>query len=248
MVLPKIKGTKTTRERIERLKQSRLPPNERKINRRPALDEYSTKESELRMRPSWDLRGQMTDIETLLNLENKRLEELSKAKAMMDFANREEHYELKRALIRLNDLRTENQNMKREHKENIKSIQAEHRIYNQQLYDDDVIFRSREKTLEIETNDLERRYLAMLDSVETKREKKSQMMTSLEALSTREIRLDKEIGELTDDLNNELVGVDAHVERLQKKVKKVHLVRDRLLETVKDLEESNQSRSWMLGK
>jgi cellobiose-specific phosphotransferase system component IIA len=46
----------------------------------------------------------------------------------------------------------------------------------------------------------------------------------------------------------ELNEVDKYVDRLQKKVKKAHEIRDKLLETVKDLEESKQSRSWLLGK
>jgi hypothetical protein len=54
MTVPRVKETKTTRERIQYLKQSRLPPNERK--KKTPYETYSTKESELKMRRSWDLR------------------------------------------------------------------------------------------------------------------------------------------------------------------------------------------------
>ena len=54
MAVPRVKGTKTTRERIQYLKQSRLPPSEKK--KKTPYETYSTKESELKMRRSWDLR------------------------------------------------------------------------------------------------------------------------------------------------------------------------------------------------
>jgi hypothetical protein len=88
-----------------------------------------------------------------------------------------------------------------QHKQNIKAIQAQHRIHTQELNDESVIYKSREKTFEIHVNDMEIKYRTMLDIVNQNREKKQDMVTELEMLTNRSRHLDNEIGGLASELS-----------------------------------------------
>ncbi|CAO3695572.1 unnamed protein product [Rhizopus microsporus] len=211
---------------------------------------YHTKASSLKQRPAWDLRGKVTDMTQLYKL-NLEME--------LEIVKETKESEEKEAIQRAAALRTEIQSLERKHINDVEELHNKHRIDYQKLEDENLNFSRRLTTRDIEVSDAKRKLDLSLKELEQIKEDNKRLRESLENMSNAFKEAETERQTLKSRINRAEMSISDHekeiegikkeieasnsvVQRLQSKVAEAHAVRDRLLNKVKDLEESKKVR------
>ncbi|KAI9031916.1 hypothetical protein CLU79DRAFT_278140 [Phycomyces nitens] len=112
--------------------------------------------AELKKRPGWDLRGKVSDMQKLIDLNHEQLLELERSRKDLEVTVDEKVSEAKEILEREAGLKAEIQTMERQHAQQIEDLKNQQRIRSQELQDNELIHKRQITNLEIEANDHQR--------------------------------------------------------------------------------------------
>ncbi|KAI7907163.1 uncharacterized protein BX663DRAFT_422009, partial [Cokeromyces recurvatus] len=189
---------------------------------------YKTTAAGLKERPSWDIRGKMKDMAELYEMNAQRLEELNKHKREQEILRDEKESQEKETLQKAAALRTQIQEMERQHSINIENLHSQQRIEYQRLEDDNLNFSRRLTTIEIEVRDAKNRSdyeLKRLDQIK----EENQSLKDLNGLfSTKKKELEHK--------ENQVKKLDVKIEELKHRLTEGNKVHERILNKIKELE------------
>ncbi|KAL0083956.1 hypothetical protein F4703DRAFT_1857795, partial [Phycomyces blakesleeanus] len=112
--------------------------------------------AELKKRPGWDLRGKVSDMQKLIDMNHEQLLELERSRKDLEVTVEEKVSEAKQILEREAELKAEIQSMERQHVQEVEDLKTQQRIRSQELEDNELIHKRQITNLEIEVNDNQR--------------------------------------------------------------------------------------------
>ncbi|KAI8638799.1 hypothetical protein BD408DRAFT_11145 [Parasitella parasitica] len=207
-VTPAIVGTKASMARAKAVNaqiagnKSGLPRKKKPEEPKSLAKSFKTTAAGLKERPAWDLRGKVADMTNMFEMNKQRLDELHKFKRELEITKDEKESQEKEALQKAAALRTELQELERNHTINIEELNANQRIEYQQLEDDSLNHSRRLTALEVEVDDVKRRLHAEVKQLDQIKEENEALRTSIETTSSEFQNLDDESRALDIDIKN----------------------------------------------
>ncbi|KAI8993398.1 hypothetical protein BDB01DRAFT_716170 [Pilobolus umbonatus] len=237
--IPSIVGTKASQARAEAIRIAQLsnkkaPAKKRAEAPKTLTNTYDTTASGLKRRPAWDLRGKVEDMTELYKLNNQRLEELRNYKRELEVTKEEKESQEKEAIQRASTLRTELQTIERNHTAEIQDLNAKQRIEYQKLEDENLNYSRRVDTRAIEVCDAQHRLDKCLAELQQYQSENDRLREADISITDREESIQKK--------KKDIEAATLIVSNYQSKLKDAHAVRDRLLNTIKELEDNAPRR------
>ncbi|KAI8067122.1 hypothetical protein BC940DRAFT_301352 [Gongronella butleri] len=156
----------------------------------------------LKKRPSWDMRGKVSDLEELLATSNEKLHGLYKFRDELQVLKDDKESERKDAIQQAVALKAEMQRMDKEHEQEIENMNAQQRIHYQELEDKHLIYKRRVTTIELELQDCQRKW-ADADK------RASQVMQEHQQLEAKMDQVRKEM----ESMDHEIQAMDLKLQR-----------------------------------
>ncbi|CEP19894.1 hypothetical protein [Parasitella parasitica] len=256
---PAIVGTKASMARAKAVNaqlaenKSRLPRRKKPEEPKSLAKSFKTTAAGLKERPAWDLRGKVADMTNMFEMNKQRLDELHKFKRELEITKDEKESQEKEALQKAAALRTELQELERNHTINIEELNANQRIEYQRLEDDSLNHSRRLASIEVEVGDAKRRLNVEVKQLDQIKEENEALKTSIEITSNEFQNLDNENRTLDSDIkklqeslqsreaeveskHSKLEQINDSVQILESKLSSANADRERLLNKIRDLE------------